>query len=34
MTTVWIKDEIKNEIYIINGATKNDPFLGCFHIKV
>ena len=24
---IWIKDEIKNEIYIINGATKNDPFL-------
>jgi len=24
---IWIKDEIKNEIYIINGATKKDPFL-------
>ncbi len=24
---IWIKDEIKNEIYIINGATKKDPFI-------
>ena len=24
---IWIKDEIENEIYIINGAAKNDPFL-------
>ncbi len=24
---IWIKDEIKNEIYIINGTTKKDPFL-------
>ena len=24
---IWIKDEIKNEIYIINGVTKKDPFL-------
>jgi len=24
---IWIKDEIKNEIYIINGATKKDPYL-------
>ena len=24
---IWIKDEFKNEIYIVNGATKNDPFL-------
>ena len=24
---IWIKDEIKNEIYIINGITKKDPFL-------
>ena len=24
---IWIKDEIKNEIYIINGASKKDPFL-------
>ena len=24
---IWIKDEIKNEIYIINGAKKKDPFL-------
>jgi len=24
---IWIKDEIKNEIYIINGAEKKDPFL-------
>ncbi len=24
---IWIKDEIKNEIYIINGVTKRDPFL-------
>ncbi len=24
---IWIKDEFKNEIYIINGATKKDPFL-------
>ena len=24
---LWIKDEIKNEIFIINGAKKNDPFL-------
>jgi len=24
---IWIKDEIENEIYIINGATKKDPFL-------
>ena len=24
---IWIKDEIQNKIYIINGAEKNDPFL-------
>ena len=24
---IWIKDEINNKIYIINGAEKNDPFL-------
>jgi len=24
---IWIKDEFNNEIYIINGATKKDPFL-------
>ena len=24
---IWIKDEINNEIYIINGAAKKDPFL-------
>ena len=24
---IWIKDEINNIIYIINGAEKNDPFL-------
>ncbi len=24
---IWIKDEIKDEIFIINGATKKDPFL-------
>ena len=24
---LWIKDEIKDEIYIINGAEKKDPFL-------
>ena len=24
---IWIKDELNNEIYIINGATKKDPFL-------
>ena len=24
---IWIKDEIENEIYIINGVTKKDPFL-------
>ncbi len=24
---IWIKDEIKNEIYIINGSAKKDPFL-------
>ncbi|ARJ48133.1 LptF/LptG family permease [Candidatus Pelagibacter sp. RS39] len=24
---IWIKDEIKNEIYIINGAQKKDPYL-------
>ena len=24
---IWIKDEFNNEIYIINGATKSDPFL-------
>ena len=24
---IWIKDEIKDEIYIINGAEKKDPFL-------
>ena len=24
---IWIKDEIDNKIYIINGAEKNDPFL-------
>ena len=24
---IWIKDEIKNDIYIINGAKKKDPFL-------
>ena len=24
---IWIKDEIRNEIYIINGAEKKDPFL-------
>ena len=24
---IWIKDEIENEIYIINGTTKKDPFL-------
>ncbi|MDA9701930.1 LptF/LptG family permease [Candidatus Pelagibacter sp.] len=24
---IWIKDEIENEIYIINGAEKKDPFL-------
>ena len=24
---IWIKDEIGNEIYIINGAEKKDPFL-------
>ena len=24
---IWIKDEIKDEIYIINGAAKKDPFL-------
>tara|TARA_X000000950_G_scaffold178230_1_gene216309 strand:+ start:968 stop:2047 length:1080 start_codon:yes stop_codon:yes gene_type:complete len=24
---IWIKDEIDNEIYIINGVSKNDPFL-------
>ena len=24
---IWIKDEFSNEIYIINGATKKDPFL-------
>ena len=24
---IWIKDEIHNKIYIINGAEKNDPFL-------
>lgn len=24
---IWIKDEFDNEIYIINGASKNDPFL-------
>ena len=24
---IWIKDEIQNRIYIINGAEKNDPFL-------
>ena len=24
---IWIKDEIKDEIYIINGASKEDPFL-------
>ena len=24
---IWIKDEIDNEIYIINGASKKDPFL-------
>ena len=24
---LWIKDEINNEIYIINGASKKDPFL-------
>ena len=24
---IWIKDEIKNEIYIINGAEKKDPYL-------
>ena len=24
---IWIKDEIKNEIYIINGSEKKDPFL-------
>ena len=24
---IWIKDEIKNDIYIINGAEKKDPFL-------
>ena len=24
---IWIKDEIGNEIYIINGAAKNDPYI-------
>ena len=24
---IWIKDEFKNEIYIVNGVTKKDPFL-------
>ena len=24
---IWIKDEINNEIFIINGASKKDPFL-------
>ena len=24
---IWVKDEINNKIYIINGAEKNDPFL-------
>ena len=24
---IWIKDEIKDEIYIINGASKEDPFI-------
>ena len=24
---IWIKDEIENEIYIINGASKKDPYL-------
>ena len=24
---IWIKDEFNNEIYIINGASKKDPFL-------
>ena len=24
---IWIKDELNNEIYIINGASKKDPFL-------
>ena len=24
---IWLKDEIKNEIYIINGTEKKDPFL-------
>ena len=24
---IWIKDELNDEIYIINGATKKDPFL-------
>ncbi len=24
---IWIKDEIENEIYIINGVSKKDPFL-------
>ncbi len=24
---IWIKDEINNEIYIINGVAKNDPFI-------
>ena len=30
---IWIKDEIKNEIYIINGASKKDPFLDDFFIS-
>ena len=24
---IWVKDEINNKIYIINGAEKNDPYL-------
>ena len=24
---IWIKDELNDEIYIINGASKKDPFL-------
>ena len=24
---IWIKDEIDNKVYIINGVSKNDPFL-------
>ena len=24
---IWVKDELNKEIYIINGASKKDPFL-------